>query len=501
VVLIKHTYITSALIEKQLRMSDDQTWMNSLSSDLKNQVNALIEAHPPSLPVIHKLCEYFNAQLSEHEDKRRKISPETEIKIEGHVPETLSNPKVEALGQIHEQEIIFELPQISFQSPIRKKLNLIFHLWVESGQSPKPVMLLALPTTYVPEISIHDLATLIKLCVLLPILGNSTNNTKRNIGLLCFWLHEHAASDPNKNDPIICQVNFDQVKKQLIKAGKIPAEAENQLKEMNETNESQEGIKAINEAIINFLQKQFQLCGIHLINYLPSPNATRNKLTINTDAGIALSLKANLVNDLVMVEAYKGARDGAVLMLTANEYNQPYIIFGFKKPILIFDISKVQHVSYSNITRLTFSMIVTVVNEKKDSKVETLEFGMIDQKYFQIMDEFIKSQGINDNSFDEDLREKSATNANAGEALQTTEQTEPADSDDEEEDGTFQVGQEEEGESSVDEEYDSNAGSDGDSDVGEEEDDTKKNSENADTTSAAADDILTQSKEEDAEQA
>lgn len=67
-----------------------------------------------------------------------------------------------------------------------------------------------------------------------------------------------------------------------------------------------------------------------MINYLPSSSATKNKLTINTDAGVAVSLNANLVNDLVMVEAYKGARDGAVLMLTANEYNQPYIIFGFK---------------------------------------------------------------------------------------------------------------------------------------------------------------------------
>ena len=482
-------------------MSNDQKWIKSLPLDLQNQVNALVEAHPPSLTVIHKLCEYFKTNASEHEDKRRKLSSDPEIKSEGHVPEALSGPKSEVPGQIHEQEIIFELPQISFQSPIRKKLNLIFHLLVEPGQSPKPVMLLALPTTYVPEISIHNLASLIRLCVLLPILGNSTNNTKRNIGLLCFWIHDDAASDPNKNDPIICQVNFDQVKKQLIKAGKIPAEAETQLKEMNESNQSQDGIKAINEAIINFLQKQFQLCGIHMINYLPSSSATKNKLTINTDAGVAVSLNANLVNDLVMVEAYKGARDGAVLMLTANEYNQPYIIFGFKKPILIFDISKVQHVSYSNITRLTYSMIVTVVNEKKDSKVETLEFGMIDQKYFQIMDEFIKSQGINDNSFDEDLREKVTTNANSGEGEQASEQAAPADSDDEEEDGTFQVGQEEEGESSVDEEYDSNAGSDGDSDVGEEEDDSNKNNEGADpAASTEADDVVTQSKEEDDEQ-
>lgn len=475
-------------------MSNDQDWINSVPLNLQAQVKSLVEEYPPSLPIIHKLCEHFNAAITEHEDKKRKLNPTPEIKQENVAVDPASiKPKVE--GQINQDEIIFELPQISFQSPIRKKMNLIFHLLVEPGQAPKPVMLLALPTTYVPEISVHDLSNLIKLCVLLPILGNSTNSSKRNIGLLCFWLYDHAAADANKNDPIICQVNFDQVKKQLIKAGKIPAEAETQLKEMNGSNECSDGIKAINEAIINFLQKQFQLCGIHLINYLPSSSPTKNKLSINTDAGVAVSLKANLINDLVMVEAYKGARDGAILMLTANEYNQPYIIFGFKKPILIFDISKVQHISYSNITRLTFSIIVTLVNEKKDSKVETLEFGMIDQKYFQIMDEFIKTQGINDNSFDDDLREKGTANDNNAASQENPEQGPPADSDDEEEDGTFQVGQEE-AESSVDEEYDSNAGSDAESNADDEEDNTKADDDLPSVVPGVESEVLTQNKEE-----
>lgn len=497
-------------------MSSNQEWIQTLPKDLQQQISLLVAGHPSSLPVLQDMYTYFSSTIAEQDEKRRKTNEATEVKVErASSDSTGGEVKPYVPGQINEQEIIFELPQISFQSPIRKKMNLIFHLLIEPNQQPKPVMLIALPTTYVPEISIHDLANLIRLCVLLPILGNSTTNTKRNIGLLCFWIHDTAAADPNKNDPIICQVNFDQVKKQLIKAGKIPPEAETQLKEMHGSNESQDGIKAINEAIINFLQRQFQLCGIHLINYLPSSNPFKNKLTVNTDAGVAVSHKANLTNDLVMVEAYKGARDGSILMLAANEFCQSFMIFGFKKPILIFDISKIEHISYSNITRLTFSMIVTVVNEKKDSKVEILEFGMIDQKYFLILDEFIKNQGINDNSFDDQLREKSAVEV-AGDQ-QDAVQAAPADSDDEEEDGTYQGGQEQEAESSVDEEYDSNAGSDSgsegedDGDVdGETEDNTTIDPNTANTadvptagtatTNAADDDFVTQNTEEDAEQ-
>lgn len=436
-------------------MSTSLSWLNELPQDLKEQILQIQKTCPESAPVFEGLHVYFRNELDAAEEKRRKISPG----LDEGTPAT-SDPSSSNSGAISPHEVIFELNQISFQSPMRKKMNMTFHLRIDENNKPTPVLLIVHPSTSIPEYSIENLSQLVKLCVLLPILGNSTNQTKRNIGLLCFWLNEEYVDQSYKGDPIICQLNFDTLKKYLIKSGKIPAEAESQLNE-GLTEESNDGIKAISEAIISFFQRQFELCGIHLINYMPSSNPVHNKLTVNTDSGIALSLKADDTNNLLQVEAYKGAREGALLFLSANEFNRPFIIFGFKKPILVFEISKIKHISYSNITRLTFSITITYENAKRDSKVETVEFGMIDQQYFQIIDSFIKDQNINDDSFNSELREKGA---HEGVASNVEEPKATADSDDEEEDGTFQLGVEQE---EVDEEYDSNAASGSEKDVEE----------------------------------
>lgn len=458
-------------------MSGNSEWINKLPSDLQQEVMGLIQKEPASKQLFDKIYAYLASSL-EDEDRKRKRSENSDSKSENATPSPgMVDVKTEN-GGINEQEIIFELPQISFQSPVRKKLSLIFHLTLGSNGQPEPLLLIALPVTYVPEFTIRDLSSLIRLCVLLPILGNSTTASKKNIGLLCFWIKDSAAENVTKNDPIICQINFDTAKKQLIKTGKIPAEAETKINALNVKNENSDGIKPISEAIISFLQRQFQLCGIHLINYLPSLIPTKNQFTLNTDSGLALSKNANSQNDLVIIEAYKGAKDGSLAFLASNEYNPPFIIFGFKKPILVFEVSSIKHISYSNITRLTFSLSITVSNEKKDSKVETIEFGMLDQKYFQIIDDFTKRLGINDDSFNAELKEK-ATTENGDNTAQKNDGTSPNqqpvvnDSDDEDEDGTYQAGMEQEEGSDVPEEYDSNAES--------EENEDNKDDENQDT--------------------
>lgn len=451
-------------------------WIASLPDDLRTGVNSIIAANDAHLAILAQLYEHLTADSPPA--KIRKVSSEPEptnvvqittVEPTSTVAKRLSGHALDIGTQIPQEETIFELPQITFQSPIRKKMNLVFHLLVEANSQPKPVLSIVNPNTLIPEISLVHLHESIKLCVLLPILGNSTVSTKKNTGLLCFWLHDEAVEDPAKNDPIICQVNFDIIKRQLIKAGKIPPQIETQF---SESQELAEGIKPINEAIIDFLQRQFKLCGINLINYLPSSNPAKNKLHMNTDSGIAVSQSANDINDLVVVEAYKGSKEGALVLLCANKFNPSYLIFGFKKPVLLFSLSKIKHISYSNITRLTFNVLVTIENEMKGNKEETIEFSMIDQKYHQMLDNFVKLQNINDNSFDDELREKKSNEAAAAEPAENAEGAEqPADSDDEEEDGTYTGAvEEDEEDSDVDEEFDSDANSGSDPDDDEEED-------------------------------
>lgn len=124
---------------------------------------------------------------------------------------------------------------------------------------------------------------------------------------------------------------------------------------------------------------------------------------------------------------------------------------------MIFELSQIKHISYVNITRLTFSLLITIQRESED-KEENLEFGMIDQQYYSILDSFIKSQRINDNSFDDELREKvkkgdtiepedplhDEANSNGDKSgLGALMGEDVAASDDEDEDGTYHIGVEE----------------------------------------------------------
>ncbi|EGW30257.1 uncharacterized protein SPAPADRAFT_63102 [Spathaspora passalidarum NRRL Y-27907] len=243
----------------------------------------------------------------------------------------------------------------------------------------------------------------------------------------------------------------------MIKQGKLPADIESQFTfDKNALN-----LNPIQERIIDYFKRQFKLCGIDMINYLPC-DFFNNKFTLNHDNAIALSVTNT--PSLIMVECHKGAKDGVLLL------NSSYLIFGFKKPILIFQISQIKQASYTNITRVTFSVMFIVVTERNEER--TLEFSMIDQQFFQVIDDFIKLNNIKDDSYNEELKEKTDTKSDTAQAgdVATTTSTENnnvinVDDDDSEEDADFQ----DEDESEVDEEFDSDAGANSDNNEDEDE--------------------------------
>lgn len=443
-------------------------WVNSLPVELRARVNALIKAQPSSEAILNDLYNH----LSPKADRKRKkteqppkpATPAPELNGDASTKvEFLSPHNLRISSPVNPQEVIFELSNMTFTSPIRKKFNLLFHLLIGPDNVPLPALSVVNVATSIPEISITNLQSAIRLCVLMPILGNTTVSTKKDTAMLCFWLKEEAVLDKTKNDPIICVLNLDLIKKQLAKDGKIPPNAESLIAHMESTTD---GIKPINELIIDFLQRQFSLCGIRLLNFMPSANPVKNALTMNSDSGIGVSQLSNNITDFVAVAAYKGSKEGSLLFIGAGPQTA-YLVFGFKKPILLLEFGTVKNVSYKDITRFTFSVLVIINNSSKPNGEEILEFSMIDQKSHQAIDDFIKRMNIEDNSFDDKLREKTKEEKDGV----ATEQNpaEPAASDDEEEDGNWGEGVEEEsdageGDSDIAEEFDSNIESEGEED-------------------------------------
>lgn len=445
-------------------------WVDNLPLDLKAKVSALIRAQPSSEFILKELYDYM--ALSPEAKKRKLASPATNGQESQNNTGAVNTPNTQSAtpnaephtdqGQnapINPNEVIFELSSLSFTSPMRRKMNLVFHLTIAPDSTPHPLFSVVNVNTGIPEISIGNLRSSIKLCCLIPILGNSTVPTKKNTAMLCFWLNDDLVADPSKNDPIICTFNLDLVKKQLAKDGKIPPDAEARVAHMAS---SPDGIKPINELIIDFLERQFSLCGISLFNFMPSAKVFKNQLNMNFDSVIAVSAQGNSVNDFLAVEAYKGSKEGALLLVSPSP-DKAFLVFGFKKPITILDFSSIKDVSYKDISKFTFTAVITY-DDHLSGKEATLELSMIDQKSHQAIDEFIRRMNIADNSFDNKFRETAPKEDNTGATGTEALLAEGNDDDDEEEDVSYTGEPQGESDSDLAEEFDSNAES-GESDL------------------------------------
>lgn len=377
-------------------------WILDLPKNLQIRINKVIENNQENYEVLSELYNFLKVNQDKKllDLKKRKVIVSNQSKdkfdFEDNIHKYDNIEKTSGIIILNEKLtsdiIIFELQIISFQSPIRKKMNLVFHL-IEENHKPIPVLSIVNPLNQIPDFSIINLPKSIKFCIVFPILGNSTNTQKKSIISLLFWLNENCIKDTVKMDPILCHLNLDSIKKQLIKSGKLPIDVDNNFHDEN--NKSSLYLNSVHERIIDYFKRQFNLCGIKLIDYLPSEHFLKSKFLVNSDDVIALSGENEEIK-ILMIESYKGSKDGLLLFLTRNEHNPSYIIFGFKKPILIYETSRIHHVTFSSITINTFNIIFTIMNKKNEKK--HVEFSMVNNKNYQIINKFFEYEKIPNNS-------------------------------------------------------------------------------------------------------
>jgi len=112
-------------------------------------------------------------------------------------------------------------------------------------------------------------------------------------------------------------------------------------------------------------------------------------------------------DDVFFVQTYNVTKEGYLYFL------KDHIIFGFKKPILIFKTTDIEAVTYTSITRLTFNVSLNVRRkveqmENGESIQKTVtdkyEFSMIDQKEFDKINQYVQSQKFEDKSMADELK-------------------------------------------------------------------------------------------------
>ncbi|CDK26046.1 unnamed protein product [Kuraishia capsulata CBS 1993] len=298
--------------------------MESLPLELKSQVESIISSFPPSKPTFDALIEHF----TQDDPKRRKISA---LPTESLPP---------SLQDFH---IVLQIPELSLQSPIRKKLNLIF---ATPKNAKSPALVLSKGVDTQPEIMLDNLSS-----------GNVTfaailrvPEKKELRNLLIFYKQNRG--DMFKNEPILIQYNDTLLNEQFSPI----------LQKMD---------------FGTYLQRQCSLCGFQLID------STSKEMRS------------------FFVDAYKGSKEGTLYFLPNH------IIFGFKKPILMFKSTDIDSITYTSITRVTFNVTLMIVPADGDPEnSDRFEFSMIDQQEFNKIDQYVRSKEFRDRSMTEELKAK-----------------------------------------------------------------------------------------------
>lgn len=107
----------------------------------------------------------------------------------------------------------------------------------------------------------------------------------------------------------------------------------------------------------------------------------------------------------VHVKAFRGSKDGFLFFLPTG------ILWGFKKPLLFLPLDRIVAVSYTNVLRTTFNVVVEldtdVPGDGGGALEKEIEFGMIDQEDYQgIDDTYVRRHGLADRSMAEQRKAK-----------------------------------------------------------------------------------------------
>ncbi|KAM0481957.1 hypothetical protein ACHAPX_003291 [Trichoderma viride] len=120
----------------------------------------------------------------------------------------------------------------------------------------------------------------------------------------------------------------------------------------------------------------------------------------------------------VHIGGFRGSKDGYLFFLENG------IFWGFKKPLIFIPMNRIAAISYTSILQITFNMAVEVFTDE-DGNTEELEFGMLDQQNYGGIDDYVKTNRLQDRSMAEQRKGK----------LQLAENKAPKKKDGEGEDG------------------------------------------------------------------
>ncbi|GAB7330175.1 hypothetical protein MBLNU13_g01847t1 [Cladosporium sp. NU13] len=99
-------------------------------------------------------------------------------------------------------------------------------------------------------------------------------------------------------------------------------------------------------------------------------------------------------------KAFRGSKEGYLYLLSTG------IVFGFKKPVAFFPFASIESISFTSVLQRTFNIVITTTDPSDPTKQTEHELSMVDQADFQPIDAYIRAHGLNDASMAAERRAK-----------------------------------------------------------------------------------------------
>ncbi|KAL6944243.1 hypothetical protein ACO0RG_000974 [Hanseniaspora osmophila] len=276
-------------------------------------------------------------------------------------------PKIETKADNEAKTNIFTLNDVSAISPIRKKVD--FSISYNANTKSPEIHLLK---DNISQLCITNLMNNVTFATFLPV------PEKSNLSYLLIQYQE--SINPSFSEPVLLSLNKDSIIRQL-----------SGLKVVN-TLPGNAHLQGNFQQCIDYIRKQAILTGFRIVD--PFNHSTK-----------AFTESSHAVQPFY-INCHRTTKEGTLYFLA------DYIIFGFKKPILIFKTSDINSITYSSITRLTFSCTLI------DSNGEKTEFSMIDQSDYNTIDNYVKSKEVINKSMTAELKAKPVGKPQANEGVQ-----------------------------------------------------------------------------------
>ncbi|KAK9470649.1 uncharacterized protein V1510DRAFT_422351 [Dipodascopsis tothii] len=342
---------------------------------LQARIRAYIESHPEAAGLIRDIASYIDS-LGSPPAKRKKTEAADELVKVEYEPSLPAMPAV-------------TIRDVSFTMPLRKKYTIII-----SNRSLQVVQ----PTDHSKvELDIPLRSVAFAACLGVPERATPLWN------FVVFRSNSDLYGAANKDaatEPLVFSVPetfaktasgplFDAMETQI----KLEIEARPDVKPEN-SDSSSDISDEDDEDVLTYkrlLLRAFANAGVEVA--LPDPEVFHASKTS----------RHSKTEPEYHVSCHRGSKEGVLYFFNSG------VFFGFKKPLLFFPIDKIEAITYSSITRVTFNLTVAVLVSRpgsSDEHEEEFEFSMIDQSEFGTIDSYVRMFKLSDRSMAEERRAK-----------------------------------------------------------------------------------------------